>query len=372
MKRACSAAFVSLIALTSLGVGTGSSLAASSPVPIAKGLANPRQIAFSPSGGLFVALAGSGRYHAKHPGGCATDPEGGIACAGDTGGIERVVSPGSASAGAGRRVQFGLFSIADKGGPGDPAGSAAVGLDAVSFAPNGTEWGIITAAPPSALKGLPSSVKNGVGHLVRISSGGTVHPVVNVANFSLKHPTNGHSPDTDPYGVLAFNDRVYVADAAADTLLEWTAKGGLRIIHAFPHRNGDGSDGSFDTVPTSIATDGKHLFVGTLASFIPGQAKVYELTMGGKVVKTYAGFSQVTSTAVDEHGNIYVTEIFGGQEAPFDSAGKPNGLVVEAHTNGKRTSKRVPLPGGIAARNGHLYVSVFSITRDQGAVWRLR
>ena len=372
MKRVGSAALVAALTLTGLAAGTATSVASSAPVPIAKGLSNPRQMTISPNGNLYVALAGSGRLHAKHPGGCGGSPEEGIQCAGDTGGIERILGPGSAASGAGRQVQFGLMSVADKGsGAQDPAGSAAVGLDAVSFAPNGTEWGIITIIPPALLNNEPSWVKNENGRLVRFTSNGTVIPVVNVGAFSRAHPTAGHVVDSDPYGVLAFNDRVYVVDAAADTLLEWTQSKGLRIIHAFPHRNGDGSDGSFDTVPTSLATDGTHLFVGTLASFVPHQAKVYELTMAGKVVKTYGGFDQITSVAVDQ-GNIYLTEIFGGKQGPFDSSGNPNGLVIEIHKNGTKTGKRVPLPGGVAARNGHLYVSVFSIAAGLGQVWRIR
>ena len=364
---------VAAVAMTTLGLGTASSTAASAPVKIAKGLSNPRQMAFSPGGALYVALAGSGRLHAKHPGGCAGSTEQGVSCVGDTGGIERVGSPGSAAAGAGRQVQYGLLSIADKGnGAQDPPGSAAVGLDAVSFAPNGTEWGIITIAPPGTLNNMPSWVKNESGRLVRFTSRGTVIPVANVGAFSLKHPTKGHAVDSDPYGVLALNDRVFIVDAAADTLLQWTKSGGLRIIHAFPHRNGNGSDGSFDTVPTSLATDGKHLFVGTLASFEPKQAKVYEMTFSGKVVKTWSGLDQVTSVAVDSSGNIYATEIFGGQQGPFDSKGNPNGLLVVLHKDGRKTAQRVPLPGGVAVRNGHLYVSVFSVAAGLGQVWRIR
>jgi hypothetical protein len=369
MKRARNAAVVAAIAVTSLGAAGLPATAAGGPTPIASKLSNPRQLTFSPGGTLYAALAGSGRLHAKHPGGCANDPEGGTGCVGDTGGIEAVFSPGGGSHAS--RVQYGIFSAADKGsGAQDPAGSAAVGLDALSFAPNGTEYGIITGSDPSTFKNEPSWVQREVGNLVRISNG-TIYPLVNVLKYSRAHPTKGHAIDSDPYGVLAFNDRVYIADAAADTILEWTKSGGLHIIHAFPHRNGSGSDGSFDTVPTSLATDGKHIFVGTLASFEPGKAKIYELSFSGKVIKTYSGFSQITSIAYDA-GNLYLTEIFGGQQGPFDSKGNPNGLVIEIHKDGHKTSKRVPMPGGVAARNGHLYVSVFSILADQGAIWRLR
>jgi hypothetical protein len=373
VRRAAASATVVLL-VTGMGVMAGggtASAAVGKPVPIASGLSNPRQMAFGPSGALYVALAGSGRLHAVHVGGCATDPEGGVSCVGDTGGVERIGSPSTAAAGAGKRVQWGLFSIADKGaGSADPPGSAAVGLDAISFAPDGTEWGIITPAPPAALNHMPTWVQREAGHLVRISNG-VVFPVANIAAYSLAHPNAGHSPDTDPYGVLAFNDRVYVADAANDRIY-MVKNGVITTIHVFPHRTGDGSNGSFDTVPTSLATDGTHLFVGTLGSFIPGKAKVYEMTMSGHVTRTISGLSQVTSVAVTSSRVVYATEIFGGQQAPFDSHGAPNGRLVRIRPDGEHSSIAVPLPGGVATRGGHVYVSVFSIAVGAGAVWRLQ
>jgi hypothetical protein len=350
--------------------GAAAPAASKGPVVLAKHLGNPRQLTITPDGTLLAALAGTGRWHATHKGQCVSSPEGGTSCIGDTGGIEQVTAVATAAAGAGARVQSGIFSIADKGGKNDPPGSAATGLDAVSVAPNGTEWGIVTAAPKGKLGGEPRWVKNEVGHLVQISNG-VIYPRANVQSFSEAHPNKGHPRDTDPYGVLALDDRVFVADAANNTVLVYR-NGKLKTLHVFPYRHGSGKDGSFDTVPTSLATDGKHLYVGTLASFIPNQAKVYELTFAGKIVRTIKHLSQVTSIAVTSGGTVLATEIFGGKQAPFDNSGKPNGLLVSIHTNGKRYHWRVPLPGGVAARGGHVYLSVFSIGPTQGQIWRFR
>lgn len=345
--------------------------AASRPVTVAHHLANPRQITFAPDGTLYAALSGSGAWHAQHVGGCATGPEGGTVCGGDTAGIERVVQPGGSA--TANHAQWGLFSMADKGsGKQDPPGSSAVGVNAVSFAPDGTEWAIDTFGPPPVVKGLPSWVRKEAGHLLRIAADGTVMAVADVAHYSLAHPKPQHAPDTDPYGVLALNDRVFVVDAANDTLLVWR-HGKLSTLHVFPYRHGTGKDGSLDTVPTSLATDGKHLFVGTLASFVPGKAKVYELTLGGKVVRTFGGLSQITGVTTDGHGTLWVSELFGGQQGPFDSKGNPTGLVVKVRSDGSHSVvAHVVAPGGVGYSRGHLYVSTWSISPTLGDIERIR
>lgn len=341
------------------------------PVALADQLRNPRQLAFAPDGSLYAAIAGSGSWHSRDHGGCGPGPEGPTVCAGDTGGILRVAKPGGAAAGTGRLVLRHVLSIGDQGAANDPPGSSAVGLDAVSFAPNGTEYAIVTFAPPPLLKGLPKSVQTEAGKLVRITKRGKVQPLADVAGYSLNHPEADHAPDTDPYGILALNRRVFIADAANDTLLQWR-HGKLTTVRVFPYRHGDGSDGSYDTVPTSLATDGKHLYVGALGSMIPGHASVYELGFGGKVIRQIPGLSQVTAVAANRHGQVWVAELFGGQSGPIDSNGRPTGLIVRIDPNGKtRTLTHLPAPGGVAVGHGHLYASTWSVSPTTGAVVRL-
>jgi hypothetical protein len=344
--------------------------AAGGPTALATGLANPRQITFGPDGALYVAVAGSGAYRAAHAGHCSTSPEIGTVCPGDTGGVVRVPSPGTAAAGSGRRVLAGLLSIADKGGHGAPAGGQAVGLDSVTFASDGTEYGIFTYVPPAALSGLPEWVRNEDGKLVSIR-GGVVRVVADIGHYGITHPNPGHAPDSDPYGVLAAYGRIYVVDAANNTLLA-VENGRIRTLRVFPYRHGNGSDGSFDTVPTSIATDGKgHLYVGTLGSFAPGAARVYVLDRRGRLLRVIRHLDQVTGVAVGPGGTVYVSEIFGGQQGPFDKAGRPTGRIVSIRPDGTRFNRYAPHPGGVAVRGGHLYVSVFSVSPTLGKVIRL-
>src|SRR5690349_17603325 len=83
---------------------------------VARGLDNPRGLAFGPKGELYVAEAGKGG-----PGPCTSSPEGGASCYGPSGAITRIWQ------GKQQRIVTGLPSAASKGGKEGPAGSNAGG-----------------------------------------------------------------------------------------------------------------------------------------------------------------------------------------------------------------------------------------------------
>lgn len=87
---------------------------------VASGLNNPRGLAFSPDGGLYVAEAGVGGT-----GVCLPDPEDPTSevCAGDTGSITRI----NLKKGTQERIATGLPSIAGE------SGEAAAGPHDISF-----------------------------------------------------------------------------------------------------------------------------------------------------------------------------------------------------------------------------------------------
>jgi hypothetical protein len=364
------AAALPLLLAGPAGLVGSSAAAPSEPVQVASALSNPRQIAVAPDGSLYVAVAGSGAAGATHSGACGAGEEG-PACTGDTGSLVKITSPDGTA--VQKVVASGLLSLANQGDESDPTnppGAAATGLDAVSVAPNGRIYGIFTHIPHAFLKGLPASVKHENGKLVRIGAGGKVTPLANVGRYSLNHPNKHHAPDSDPYGILATNHTIYLTDAANNTLLAFH-KGKLTTLRVFPYRHGSGKDGSFDTVPTSLAKDRKgHLYVGTLGSLIPGKGRVYELSRRLHVIKVVKHLSQVDAVAVTPTGRIYAAEIFGGQSGPFTGP-TPNGDVVTVTRGGSRTTTAVPLPGGVAVSGGHLYASEFSILAGAGTVDRL-
>lgn len=351
-------AFAAQPAGAAVSGGRPASAPARAPVQIATHLNNPRQLTIGPDGTLYVAEAGTGALNASVAGDCFTGPEG-PTCPGNTASVTAVRHPGTAGVDSGSRILRGLLSLAA------PDGSFAVGLDAVDLAPNGTPYGIITAAPPGK---LPRSLAWQAGQLITWTQHKKVIPLANIGRFSLGHTRAGHEADTNPYGVAAGASAVYVTDAGANTLLKF-ANGGIRILHNFHQRVG--STG-FDSVPTSvtIGPDGM-LYVGELASFVPNAARVVVIDpRTGEKVRTIEGLTTVTALAVSGTGTVYAAEMFAG--CPPDDHSCTPGRIVVIPKHGNRYHINVPLPGGVAVdSHGHLYASVRGIVAGHGAVWRL-
>jgi hypothetical protein len=353
-----------LVPAVVLTVGPG--VASASPVPsgptvIASGLNNPRQLAFGPDGTLYVADAGSGKVGATDTsGGCATGPEGGTVCAGNTGDVTAIGWPAVASGQTVRKVVSGLLSVADEG-----TGAGATGIDAVAPGPYGTGVGIMTVVNPTI---VPQSVAYQNGKLLSTVPGHAV--VADVGTFTLTHPQPGHAPESDPYGITVVGTTGYVADAAGNTLLAVTPNGAVRQLTVFHYRHGDGSDGSYDAVPTAV-TPGPYqgrqvLYVADLGSLMPGAANIYAVDPDtGAILHTWSGFTGLNGIAVDPAGTIYATSLF----AP-NPVGPP-GALVTIPAGGSPTATPVPLPGGVAVRGGHVYVSEFSTVAGGGMVVRL-
>jgi hypothetical protein len=105
---------------------------------------------------------------------------------------------------------------------------------------------------------------------------------------------------------------------------------------------------------------------------------VLRYSHSGKLQRTYRGFWAVTGVAAGPHGHIFASELFAGCPQGAPSSCVP-GRVADIAPDGTRTRIPVPLPGGLAWRNGHLYVSALSIAPSRGLgfpgssgqVWRL-
>jgi hypothetical protein len=181
--------------------------------------------------------------------------------------------------------------------------------------------------------------------------------------------------ESNPYAVLALKHQVLVADAAGDYIA--SVHGGKVSTWAVMPEYGR----KLDAVPTSLALgpDGR-IYVGELHSEKPGKAKVWQFDRQGNAIRSWGGFTTVTGVARGRDGSLYVSELFGGS-CTFDQV--PTcfpGRVVKVSPNGDRSYRRVPFPAGIAVRNGHVNVAVFSISPAKGfggnpdfsgAIWRV-
>jgi sugar lactone lactonase YvrE len=178
---------------------------------------------------------------------------------------------------------------------------------------------------------------------------------------------------SNPYAAVSQRNRTLVADAGANTIVSVDRKGEVSLFALLPDPpTGEITDPetgeTFDTdaVPTSIAED-RHgnIYVGTLASELPGEASVFVYgPRGGDPIKVIEGFTTVTGVAVGRDGSIYVSELFGG-----DPTAIPPGQLTKIARDGTRTTIPVPLPAGIAVdRWNNVYVAAWSISPADGLV----
>jgi hypothetical protein len=290
------------------------------------------------------------------------------------------------------RVVRGLVSGAG------PDGSFAVGSDGVSNRPFGPILVQETFFPPDVLQApLPGEQ---AGHLLVARPFRPAQPFADISAYEFAHDPDGHGPDTNPYSVLATRDKILVADAAANTVYQVDRHGNVSPFHVFPNIVNDvtttptdefpGFDPTPDFpganfVPTSLAQGPRgEIYVGGLASELPGQAEVVKLDPAtGDVLRTWTGFTTITGLAVGRDGSLYVSQLFAPEANPINPM--VNGVLTKVAPDGTRTDKDVPFPAGVAVDSwNNVFVAAFSVAPDtglagappgvdtSGQVWRLR
>jgi len=225
---------------------------------------------------------------------------------------------------------------------------------------------------------LPKPAGNLFGRLL-IRSGRQV-TAVNLAAFAAAHPqpasSLGTEPgevayDSDPFDVVAYHGGWVVADAAANSLLQVSPSGQVRLLARFPAVSEQAPPGVFgpgpvtvksQAVPTSVAVgpDGA-LYVGILRGVPsdPGTAYIYRVVPGHQPSIWARGLTAVTAIAFDPQGRLLATEYStGGLLAPPTVPG----ALVRISNNGQ-TVTTLPVSGlfqltGVAVGpDGAVYVS---------------
>jgi hypothetical protein len=360
--------WLALLSATALTIGTTVLPAAAKPsadpavTVVTTGLANPRGLAFGPSGGLLVAEAGSG----------GTFDVGGGNFAGTTSRIS-AVNLGGALPAAAQPFVTGLISIASQDG------SFATGVDGLSVQ-GGRILGIITGAHqfvdgPSAKlsskKASPDLIQTAraqLGRLIKANPGGQWKAVGDVGGTDFNYTLNCQSatpacdpnsdfPDANPYGVLALPGRTYVVDAGSNTLDVVNANGTVQIL-AYFHDPGQTFTELNDEVPTCLTQTGGQLYIGDLNGRVWrwDGTNLQPVTLNVPPGPPIVGIGGCTS---DPAGNLYLSDQFGG--AVWKVA--PDGTATVLAT--------VNDPSGIAlGPDGNLYVSVNSTDPANGQVIR--
>ena len=237
-------ALLSLTALLSLALAASATAKGGVDVDvIASGLDNPRHVAVSPWGDVYVAESGRGGDHTTAPS-CFDSAEG-FACTGATGAVtrisrhwwdwdqERIVTGLASFAPDTGDTAIGPHGIFVKGGDvyvtngGPTAPTRGEGEDAEVVLRDPT---LVAEDPISALYGT----------LLKVRKHGGVSQIADLWAFE-----NANNPDAEvgnalvdsnPVDVLArHGGRFYVADAGGNTLLSVSRGGEVEVLSLFPN-----------------------------------------------------------------------------------------------------------------------------------------
>ena len=321
MKRPC----ILAAALALLAPATASA----APAVVASKLDRPRGLAVAPDGTLYAALVGHG--------GRPCNDEG---CFGATGRVVRIGADHTA-----RTVAGGLLSMR-----GLPDGFFSIGADQLAVLPDGRLVTAMTAefqgdrpAPPSE---IPRALRRQTGHLIFISPGGAKRIGPDIAAVERRDDPDHNGVVSNPYGVAALGDAIYVSDSAGNDLLEVRGDQ-VRLVATFPPVGED------DPVPDALAAgpDGA-LYVGefTGGSQRRGAAKIWRVVPGSPPAVFATGLTSISALAFGPDGSLYATEFTPGD-------------VVRIAPDGTRTrTGGLHYPGGIAvAPDGRVYVSNWTV-----------
>ena len=192
--------------------------------------------------------------------------------------------------------------------PADPVfnsgGAGLAMIDDVVYVTSGMWWPAGDAERP-----------DGFAAVVRIEDGHGIE-IANTWDVEQEYNPDGWELATNPYGLGVGPDGdLWVADAAANSLLRVDpGTGRVEVVAVFdgmpgPIPNPD-RDGALETapVPTGVAFDQSGtLYVSLLPGvpFVPGSAKVVEVSPDGTVADYATGLTMLTDIQFGPDGNLY-------------------------------------------------------------------
>jgi sugar lactone lactonase YvrE len=334
---------------------------------IVEGLDNPRGLAFSPNGFLYVAEAGTGG-----PGKCRPSPDGQPVdvCYGETGALTRIDPQGIQPP---RKILTGLPSMAQASG--FEAQSGPVDVDFFGALP----YVVIGWGGDPALRAGIGRKSPLFGTVLWVLAPGFALPVSDVSQNERRFNPAGGPVDSNPYGIAALPGRRIVADAGANAVIETRTfdffhPNRERTLAVLPPTAAD-----LDPVPTTVTKgpDG-FLYVGQLtgAPFFRGSANIYRIPPAGGTPEVYvSGLTAVVDLAFGQDGTLYIVEIASGLvPGPGADPGVGNGRLLRKTPDGdpEVLVDGLVFPAGVAVGpDGALYVTNFGIFPGGGEVLRV-
>ncbi|MBG1260707.1 ScyD/ScyE family protein [Nostoc commune] len=344
---------------------------------VASGLDNPRDLAFSPNGDLYVVEAGRGG-----DGPSIRAPEIGLELSyGTTGAVTRIRD------GVQNRVITDLPSLARRG-----SGIGAYGPHAIGFNENGDAYLVTGFTSSPDVRAKLGSLGSDLGQLVKLNfTDNSWQTIADLVQYEGLNNPDGQDVVSNPYAVLVQENSLLVLDAGANDLVRVDNAGNISLEAVFKSRVfGNvptdfvppvaieiGPDGAIlQSVPTSIVIgpDGAY-YVSELTGYpLPENgARVYRIEPG-KEPKIYAdGFTQIIDLAFDPEGNMYVLE-YASNSLALISGGNPTGTLVQVSSDGSRKtliSSGLINPAGVAiGSDDSIYISNYGSFAGEGQVLR--
>jgi sugar lactone lactonase YvrE len=319
-----------VVVASAVALGSAAPAAAKTKV-VADHLARPRGLAVAPDGTLYAALVGNGGRRCNFEG-----------CFGASGRVVRVGRRGAV-----HTVASGLLSMRGK-----PDGFFSLGADQLTMLPDGrlataisAEFNGLGPRPPAA---VPRRLRPQAGHVITITPGGAELIGADISRVEYALDPDGEGTVSNPFGIAANGDALYVSDSAANDLLE--VRGGtVGVLVTFPHTATDAQ-----SVPDALTAgpDGA-LYVGeyTGGGQARGSARIWRVVPGAPPALFAAGLTTITALAFGPDRSLYVAEFARGD-------------IVRIAPDGARSvvARRLRYPGGLAvAADGTLYVSNWTV-----------
>jgi hypothetical protein len=347
---------------------------------IARGLDNPRHVAVSKHGVVYVAESGRGGDHATAKS-CFDSAEG-FACTGRSGAVTRISRWGQL------RVVRGLASFAPVTGNNaiGPHGVFVDGHDV--YVTNGGPTAPTRGTPPQVVLRDPTLVAEDpisalYGKLLEVHRFGGVREIADAWKF--EHDVNPDRQvgnplvDSNPVDVLEDRGRFVIADAGGNSVIRTNKKGGLEALAVFPNIPTPSPFGTvpMQAVPTGVVKgpDGFY-YVSQLTGFpFPvGGANIFRVDPRTGAYTVYAsGFTMAMDLDFGDDGTLYVLEL----DSDNILGGSTDGSIWTVSKRGVKRKLALPAgtltePGGIAVgRHDDLYVSNHAREAGNGEVLRI-
>ncbi|AFY54437.1 PEP-CTERM putative exosortase interaction domain-containing protein [Rivularia sp. PCC 7116] len=409
-------------------LGTTTARAASLSV-LADGLDNPRNFDFDSEGNIYLTTSGKGGD--GEDGRCVPSPSSQFIplCAGNTGSLLKIGTDGST-----QTVIPDLASLALT-----PFGEQAAGPADLKFDDNGKAYLLMGyAGDPSTSGPILQTPTLGKLYEVDLQQGALGREVADFAQYEVDNNPDGTDIITNPYAMTIKDNTAFVVDGGANVIWKTPLdQGGIEKVAAFPILpvdqselefpsfeppgeipggeqpsdapglpaiNGQGGEPpsgpppggeeasqdfpiTFQSVPTGITESPDGDFTVAEYSYFPypeGRARLYSVDSDLNITETITndgnGFTQLTGTAYDEEGNLYVLQHMNTSEwknilQGGEVVGDISSSIIKVAADGTRETiwngDGLEAASGLTYRDGALYTANRARLAEQGQLVKI-